>query len=65
MQHWSHAMANMDTNQAHLFIQTYSLNKCLKKFGERGRKAVDKEMLQIYNMAVFRPIHIKDLTPQE
>eukprot|EP00957_Ditylum_brightwellii_P061247 4648289-Ditylum_brightwellii.AAC.1 len=65
MQHWYHAMANMDTNQAHSFIQTYSLNKGLKKFREKGRKAVDKEMIQIHNRAVFHPIHIKDLTPQK
>jgi hypothetical protein len=41
------------------------LNQGLKKFGEQGRKAAHKEMKQLHDRVVFKPIHIKDMTVLE
>lgn len=51
--------------KAHQFVQSYSLMSGLKKFSERGREAAYKEMKQLYDRVVFRPIHIEDLTELE
>jgi hypothetical protein len=58
-------MAGMDDVEAYSFIQTYCLNQGLKKFGELGRKAVHKEMQQLNDRVVFKPILIKDMTALE
>eukprot|EP00957_Ditylum_brightwellii_P073338 5573548-Ditylum_brightwellii.AAC.2 len=34
-------------------------------FGERGRKAVNKEIKQLHNCQVWEPIKVEDLTPLE
>jgi hypothetical protein len=65
MCHYNETMAGMDDMQAYSFIQTYSLNKGLKKFGELGRQAAHKEMKQLNDRVVFKPIHIKDMTMLE
>jgi hypothetical protein len=49
-----------------MFIQTYSLNKGIKKFGQKGKDAAIKEMKQqLHNRTVFEGIKIKDMTPLE
>jgi hypothetical protein len=65
MCHYNDTMAGMNDVEAYSFIQTYSLNKGLKKFGELGQKAVHKEMQQLNDCVVFKPIHIKDMTALE
>ena len=47
------------------FVQTYSLMKGLKKFGERGRTAAYSEMKQLHERIAFAPIHIEELTELE
>ena len=47
------------------FVQSYGLMKGLKKFGEKGRKAAYKEMKQLHDRVVFKPIHIEELTELE
>ena len=47
------------------FLETYSLNKGLKKFGEAGKKAAVKEMKQLHDRSCFEPIKFENLTPTE
>jgi hypothetical protein len=56
---------NPKRRDAFQFIQTYSLVKGLKKFGDRGRQAAYKEMKQLHDRVVFKPIKVEDLTEQE
>jgi hypothetical protein len=47
MSHYMNSMVGMNDEEAFSFIQTYSLNKGLKKFGDRGKDAAQKEMKQL------------------
>ena len=47
------------------FIQTYSLIKGLKKFGDKGYDAAFGEMKQLHDREVFRPINVSEMTPLE
>jgi hypothetical protein len=58
-------MAGMNDKDTFSFIQTYSLNKGLKKFGDHGKEAAQKEMKQLHDHVVFEPILIADMTPLE
>ncbi len=65
MNHYMHSMEGMTDNEQVSFAQTYSLNKGLKKFGDRGTEAAQKEMKQLHDRVVFEPIQIADMTPLE
>jgi hypothetical protein len=65
MGHYNDTMSGMTDVEAYSFLQTYSLNQGLKKFGELGRKAAHKEMKQLHDRVVFKPIHVKDMTVLE
>ena len=52
-------------NEKYSFAETYSLNKGLKKFGERGYEAAFSEMKQLHERGVFAPRDINSLTQQE
>ncbi len=62
-----HFNAMMDQEHPkHLqFVETYSLKQGLKKFKEHSREAAYKEMRQLHDRVVFKPIKIEDLTSQE
>lgn len=47
------------------FAQTYSLNKGLKVFKERGHAAAKKEMRQLHDRVVWEPIAVSELTTLE
>ena len=47
------------------FAQTFSLNKGIKEFGNKGYQAAHKEMKQLHNRIVFKPILIEELTSIE
>ena len=49
----------------HQFVQTYSLTRGIKTFGEKGRQAAHEEMKQLHDRVVFKPIKIEDLTDVE
>jgi hypothetical protein len=51
--------------EAFHFVQSCSLRKGLKKFGQKGRDAACKEMKQLNDRDVFEPIRIEDLTEIE
>ena len=46
-------------------VQTFSLKKGLKKFGDKGKSAVQSELQQMQDMAVYTPMDPKDLTPEQ
>ena len=56
---------SMNETQAYNFIQTYSLNKGLQKFGEKGRLAALKEMKQLHDHRVWEPIRFDEMTKRE
>jgi hypothetical protein len=62
MAHYNTELIDMNNTQASSFLQTYSLKKGIKKFGEQGIEAVHKEMKQIHDRVVFEPISIKKMT---
>ena len=47
------------------FVQTYTLNKGIKKFGKKGYEAAFKEVEQLHKRMVFEPIDVNSLTPKE
>ena len=47
------------------FVQSYSLTKGLKEFGQKGRDAAYKEMKQLHDRVVFELIRVEDLTELE
>jgi hypothetical protein len=65
MTHYNYTMAGMNDIETFSFLQTYSLNQGLKRFGERGRKAAHKEVRQLHDRVIFEPIHIEDMTTLE
>ena len=65
MCHWNNVCINLDDAMLTMFIQTYSLNKGIKKFGQLGRDAAVKEMKQLHDRTVFEGIKVKEMTPLE
>ena len=53
----------MSKKKFYQLVQTYSLKKGIKKFGIKGKRAAHKEMQQLCDRVVFKPIIVKDLTP--
>jgi len=47
------------------FLETFSLQKGLKKFGEKGKQAAIKEMKQLHDRVCFEPIRLEELSPLE
>ena len=47
------------------FVQSYSLTKGVKKFGQKRREAAYIEMKQLHNRVVFETIKVEDLTELE
>jgi hypothetical protein len=43
----------------------YSMNTGIKKFKEKGNAGVTKELTQMHDMNVFRPIEVESLTYYE
>jgi hypothetical protein len=53
------------SNKGCSFLETFSLNRGLKQFGEKGYNARFDEIRQLHERAVFKPINVKDLTQLE
>jgi hypothetical protein len=47
MSHYNTALAGMNDSQACSFLQTYSLKQGVKKFGDKGIAAVNKEITEL------------------
>ena len=58
-------MAGMNEENSLSFIQSYTLNQGLSKFGIKGKKAAYKELKQLHDRVVFTPIHENELTLSE
>ena len=65
MCHLNTKIGALNDEEAHQFIQTYSLKSGLKKFKERGEAAAMKEMRQLHERVVFEPIRVADMTELE
>jgi hypothetical protein len=63
--HFNAALAGMNDIQACSFLQTYSLKQGIKKFGEKGVAAANKELRQLHDRVVFEPISIDEMTQLE
>ncbi|CAJ1954982.1 unnamed protein product [Cylindrotheca closterium] len=57
--------AKFDTEEGLNFIQQYYINQGLKKFGDDGKDAVDKELRQMILRDCFTPEFVKDMTASE
>ncbi|CAJ1952139.1 unnamed protein product [Cylindrotheca closterium] len=57
--------AKFDTDEGLNFIQLYYINQGLKKFGDDGKDAVDKELRQMLLGDCFTPKFVKDMTASE
>jgi hypothetical protein len=55
----------MSKKKFYQFIQTYTLNKGIKKFGIEGKRAAFKEMKQLHDRIAFIPVRVEDLTELE
>ena len=65
MCHYGMKFGSMTDQEAYSFIQTYSLSKGIKKFGDRGIDSATSEMEQLHDRACWNPIHVSNLTPEE
>ena len=63
--HFQKLLENYEENEALSFLQMYSLKQGIKKFSDKGCKAVHKEIGQLHKKKVFCLIHVKDMTEQE
>ncbi|CAJ1943974.1 unnamed protein product, partial [Cylindrotheca closterium] len=57
--------AKFDTDEGLNFIHQYYINQGLKKFGDDGKDAVDKELRQMLLRDCFTPEFVKDMTASE
>ena len=46
--HWNNVCQHLDDQMFMMFIQTYSLNKGIKKFGQKGMDAATKHLTRSY-----------------
>jgi Reverse transcriptase (RNA-dependent DNA polymerase) len=53
------------TKKGKSFVETYSLKKGLKEFGDKGYEAALGEMQQLHERAAFKPVSIQEMTPKE
>ena len=63
--HYNTALAGMNDVQACSFLQTYSLKQGIRKFGEKGVAAANKELRQLHDRVVFEPISVDEMTTLE
>ena len=52
-------------NEGNVFAQTNGPNKGICKFGEQGKKAIKKELRQLHNREVLKPIDPNESIQQE
>ncbi|CAJ1947512.1 unnamed protein product [Cylindrotheca closterium] len=57
--------AKFDTDEGLNFIQQYYINQGLKKFGDDGKDAADKELRQMLLRDCFTPKFVKGMTASE
>jgi len=55
----------MSKKKFYRFVQTYTLNRGIKRFGMDAKRSAFKEMKQLHDRIVFKPVRIEDLTELE
>ena len=55
----------MSKKKFYQLVQTYTLKRGIKKFGIKGKKAAYKEIRQLHDRVVFKPVRVEDLTTLE
>ena len=55
----------MSKKKFYQFVQTYTLNKGIKRFGMEAKRSAFKEMKQLHDRIVFKPVRIENLTELE
>ena len=55
----------MSKKKFYQLVQRYSVQKGIKKFGKKGKNAAYKEMRQLHERVVFKPIKVESLTRLE
>jgi hypothetical protein len=63
--HYNNMKYVENTQNEYALLETYSLNKGLKQFGNQGYDAAFEDICQLHERSVFKPINWKDLTQQE
>jgi hypothetical protein len=61
---FSHIKINK-LHKRHSFVETFSLNKGLQNFGQKGHDAAYNEMKQLHDRGIFIPVDISTLTQHE
>ena len=54
-----------DASLIHYALTQLSLKQGIKKFGDKGRDAVKKELRQLHDMTVFDPVDANTLTREQ
>jgi hypothetical protein len=60
-----HYFNNLVVSKNYAFLETFSLKKGFKQFGQKGYDAALGEIKQLHDRVVFKPIIVKDLSQQE
>ena len=55
----------MSKKKFYQLVQTYTLKRGIKKFGIKGKQAAYKEIRQLHDRVVFKPVRVEDLTTLE
>ena len=55
----------MSKKKFYELVQRYSVQKGIKRFGKKGKHATYKEMQQLHERVVFKPIKVEPLTRLE
>ena len=58
-------MNTRGVQEEHSFAEIYSLEAGIKKFGDKGYKAVYEEIKQLHDRICFNPISITTMTQKE
>ena len=64
MHHWNQVLTDKH-HQHHAFVETFSLKRGIKAFGDKATAAAHKEMKQLHERTVFLPIHVSKLSQRE
>ena len=66
LQNYSHPQRDRRQDQVnHVIMTQYGVKKGLKLFGSRGTAAVKKELQQVHDRKVVKPVHPQELTREQ
>ena len=62
--HCNTAVANKQ-HKHHAFVETYSLKRAIRTFGDPAKEAAKSEMKQLHDRTAFAPIYVNELSQRE